>query len=122
MYPRHQLWFHQFPLLFNLRISTLSSCPKKTGQVAPITDNLEIGGHSVRKVIVPGACAPRLFAEAASIPASDRIAFTNVIVCVGANYPNVTSKEVAADELIDFLSALGELFPEAQIAWSVILP
>ena len=100
----------------------LSSCPKQPGQAATITDNIVIGSHTIRKLVIPGACADRLWAEASSISASDRNLFSNVIVCVGANYTNKTSIDIAADEISDLLTALGDLFPAAQLAWTVMLP
>ena len=100
----------------------LSSCPKVPGKKSAITDNITIGSHKIRKIIVPGACADRLWAEACAIPASDRNSITNLVISVGANYVDATSKENASDEITAFLAALGDLFPYAQLAWSVILP
>ena len=101
----------------------LSSCPKQPGLHAPIVDKFDLdrkGHHKIHKIIIPGACTGRLWEEAASI--TDRHSYTNVIVSAGANHAHAQSKEDAADDISDLLLALADLFPNAQIAWSVMLP
>ena len=103
----------------------LSSCPKQPGRRAAVVDKFDLdskGNHAIHKIVVPGATANRLWEEAASLPLPDRLSFSNVIISVGANYPQSSTESDAARDIIDFIDALADLFPTSQIAWSFILP
>ena len=102
-----------------------SSCPKHPGHHGPVIDNFHLDDvmkfHEFHKVVVPGARADRLWSEAVRVSHSHPD-FTNVIVCVGANYTQQFSREHAIRDIQDLLSAISQLFPNARVAWTLTLP
>ena len=133
--PYHEQNYQDYELVENQGSQTLvlsdsilrhigSSCPKKPGDQGPVYDEFHLDAakqHRVRKIIVPGARCDRLWSEAV-IAARDLPDINNVIVCVGANYPNTCTPDFACNEIQDFLSAISSLFPNAQVAWTLTLP
>ena len=104
-----------------------SSCPKVAGFRGPIVDNFTLDevrrDHQVKKIVVPGARTSRLWEEAARAAADPDNNFDNIIVCVGANYTHSGhTPNFALHEIQELLTELGNLYPEARISWSLILP
>ncbi len=98
-----------------------SSCPKKPGDSAPVIDTFNIASHRVHKVVVPGARCDRLWSEAVKA-SHDHPDVQHVIVCVGANYPHLYSPKHTSREIQNMLTAIADLFPNARVACSLILP
>ena len=77
--------------------------------------------HKIHKVVVPSARAARLWEEAVRV-SNENHTFSDVIVCVGANYTQSLTPVIAIKETQELLIAISELFPNARIAWSLTLP
>ena len=111
-----------------------TSCPKDPAvkDPPPIYDNFNVGGLEVLKVVIPGARAARLAAEAATL--AETRTFGEIVVNCGANYiPSAKRRgkkgrkfvnlpmEDVIKELNQLLLKLGQLF-EGLITFSPILP
>jgi hypothetical protein len=133
--PYHDHDYQDFELAVNQGSQTLilsdsilrhigSSCPKKPGDQGPVYDNFHLDAakqHHVHKIVIPGARCDRLWSEAV-LASRDLPDINNIIVSVGANYPNSCTPAFACNEIQDFLSAIARLFPNAQVAWTLTLP
>lgn len=102
-----------------------SSCPKVAGSKGPVIDDFTLDDtnnmHAVHKVVVPGARAGRLWEEAVRVQKEGH-RFSDVIVCAGANYSRTHTTHSTVEELQEFLLAVSDLFPDARVGWSLILP
>ena len=75
---------------------------------------------SVKKVVIPGARAPRLLAEASLLARTFN--FEHIICHVGTNYVPYCQPDQAIFEINEFLDNLRGLFRDTRITWSPILP
>jgi hypothetical protein len=105
--------------------------PKRPNEHAALYQEITLTDQiSCLKVVIPGARAPRLLAEAAHI--ATKYNFREVIVQCGANYIPDTTKpwrrvlhghaHRAFDEVSHLLDSLRNLFSNSNIVFSPILP
>ena len=109
------------------RYSPMLEMPKPKEKPA-IYDHFEVAGLSVKKIVIPGARAPRLAAEVSTL--MDTHTFGNIVVHCGANYipPNkrrddfeLISRDKAILEINTLLSFIGDQF-DGMVTYSPILP
>ena len=100
-------------------------CPKVKGDRSPIDKDILVPTTSkhppitAKKIVIPGADCPRLFAEAARL--EQFYTFDRVICHVGTNYSDVCSRQETTFEIQRFLSAIQDLF-DCDVSYSPILP
>ena len=83
----------------------------------PRTNRRPIG---IKKIVIPGARAPRLLSEAIHLAGS--YSFEHVIVHVGTNYVPYASTDQAVSDINGLLDQLPYLFPGCRVTYSPILP